>query len=219
MLSLDDERFNGSLSENKNNIYDNSIYKDLYIDKGLFNHSGSTYPIIYNANIKRYMPVHNVSKAGNAFLGWLIKYNDMTHFVDVLYRGFLYNTPLKIPNILQEQYIQCYIYDSFQTACKEIIKNMPNIKKLKRINLKMITKQHALFIRENLDKLIQHYEIVYNYEKSQILKAQITTTPFYINDNGIIKLYNFQTNELTMPDLETEGYFLAYFTFFNDIKK
>lgn len=31
---------------------------------------------------------------------------------------------------------------------------------------------------------------MYDYEKAMYLKSQITTSPFYINDNGIIKVYN-----------------------------
>jgi len=46
-----------------------------------------------------------------------------------------------------------------------------------------------------------------------ILKAQIVTSPFYINDNGIIKIFNMQTNELTMPELESEAFFLAHFLY------
>ena len=95
---------------------------------------------------------------------------------------------------------------------------MPRVKRLKRINLKMLTKSHALFIYRNLDKLIKEYERVYGYEKAMYMKAQITTTPFYINDNGTIKIYDMQTNELTMPDLETTAHFLAYFTFLNKYK-
>ena len=66
-----------------------------------------------------------------------------------------------------------------------------------------------------LDDFIARYQSMYDYVEAQKLKAQITTSPFYVNDNGIIKLYNFQTNELTIPDLESEGFFLAYFTFMN----
>ena len=92
---------------------------------------------------------------------------------------------------------------------------MPRIKKLKRLNLKMVSKTYALFIYKNLDKLIRQYEVMYGYENAQLLKAQIVTSPFYINDNGIIKIYDMQTNELTTPELESEAYFLAYFTFLN----
>ena len=92
---------------------------------------------------------------------------------------------------------------------------MPRIKRLKRINLKMITKEHALMLYYHLEDFIARYQSIYDYTEAQKLKAQITTSPFYVNDNGIIKLYNFQTNELTIPDLESEGFFLAYFTFMN----
>ena len=79
----------------------------------------------------------------------------------------------------------------------------------------MISKTHALFIYKNLDNLIKQYEIMYGYENAQMMKAQIATSPFYINDNGIIKIYDMQTNELTLPELETEAFFIAYFTFKN----
>ena len=48
---------------------------------------------------------------------------------------------------------------------------MPRVKRLKRINLKMLTKSHALFIYRNLDKLIKEYERVYGYEKAMYMKA------------------------------------------------
>lgn len=43
---------------------------------------------------------------------------------------------------------------------------MPRIKKLKRLNLKMVSKTYALFIYKNLDKLIRQYEVMYGYENA-----------------------------------------------------
>ena len=196
-------------------IIDDNLSKDIWIDRGMFTNIGLSYPIIYNVGIKKFIPGNNLTNKNNAFMGWLLGYDDKTHMVDVLYRGFLFNEPIKIPITLQQQYMQSYIFGQFKIACDTIIENMPRIKKLKRINLKMITRTHALFIYRNLDRLIKQYEIVYGYEKAMMMKAQITTSPFYVNDNGTIKIYDIQTNELTTPDLEVSAYFLAYFTFLN----
>ena len=196
-------------------IIDDDLGKEIWVDRGMFNNIGLSYPVIYNAGIKKFIPGNNLTNKNNAFLGWFLGYDEKTHMVDVLYRGFLFNEPIKIPVTLQQQYMQSYISGQFKIACDTIIENMPRIKKLKRLNLKMITKTHALFIYRNLDRIIKQYEIVYGYEKAMLLKAQITTSPFYVNDNGTIKIYDIQTNELTMPDLEVTAYFLAYFTFLN----
>ena len=215
MLSLDD--IIGDFNDVKvsESYQKENVYKDTYVDRGIFSNISLSYPVIYNAEIKKFIPGNSLTNKNNAFLGWLLGYDDLTHYVDVLYRGFLFKDPLKIPAILQQQHLQCYIQDQFKNATKTIIENMPRIKKLKRLNLKMISKTHALFIYKNLDNLIKQYEIMYGYENAQMMKAQIATSPFYINDNGIIKIYDMQTNELTLPELETEAFFIAYFTFKN----
>ena len=92
------------------------------------------------------------------------------------------------------------------------MKNMPRIKKLKRINLKMLSKDQACLLYNNFDKIISGYIDLFGYEYGEMLKAQIVTTPFYINDNGIIKIYHFESNELTIPEFEGANYF-CYFTF------
>ena len=212
MLSLDDDLVEGLNEESKK---PSMTYKDVMTDRGIFTGISLGYPITYNAMIKKFIPGNNLQNKNNAFLGWILDYSDSTNTIDVLYRGFLMHDPLSIPITLQTQHLQSYIYDKFKQACNAIIENMPRIKKLKRINLKMINREHALFIYRNIDNLIKQYETMYDYEKAQYLKAQITTQPFYINDNGIIKIYNIQTSELTEPELETEAYFLAYFTFQN----
>ena len=212
MLTLDDELIDGINEDSKK---PSITYKDIMADRGIFTGISMGYPITYNALIKKFIPGNNLQNKNSAFLGWILNYSDMAQTVDVLYRGFLLHDPLKIPMTLQTQHLQSYIYDKFKQACEAIIENMPRIRKLKRINLKMINREHALFIYRNIDSLIKQYEIMYDYEKAMYLKSQITTSPFYINDNGIIKVYNIQTNELIQPELETESYFLAYFTFQN----
>jgi len=62
--------------------------------------------------------------------------------------------------------VQCYVWDQFKLAANSIIENMPRIKKLKRLNLKMVSKTYALFIYKNLDKLIRQYEVMYGYENA-----------------------------------------------------
>lgn len=167
MSKLTLDNFDNDFSELPNDLYD-SVLDD---NRGIFSGIRLTYPIIYNISLNRFIPGNNLANKKSAFMGWMINYNETNSLVDVLYRGFLFNEPLKISINLQEKYIQGYIYEQFMLAKNTIIENMPKIKKLKRINLKMITKQHALFIYKNLDNLIKQYEIVYGYEKSMILKA------------------------------------------------
>ena len=192
-----------------------TIKKPIFRDRGPFNNVGITHSIVYNIVSKRFVPGYTINDI-NAFMGWLIDYDENTDLVDVLYRGFLMKDPLRFSLGLKPYYIQTNIEESFKHAAESIIEKMPRIKKLKRLNLKMITREHALFIYHNLEDIINYYQNLYGYEKAQIFKAQLTTSPFYINDNGIIKLYDIQTNELKIPDLESEGFFLAYFTFMNE---
>lgn len=175
------------------------------------------YPILYDIEQKRFLPFPKLQKNETAFLGWMLNYDDLTNIIDVLYRGFLMNDYVKFPMTLKPIYIQSYIMGEFQKATNAIIEQMPRIKKLKRLNLKMPTREHAIFIYNNLNTLIKNYEFIYGYEKAGYFKAQLTTSPFYINDNGIIKIFNMQTNELKVPDLFDEAYFLAYFSFLNKI--
>lgn len=183
--------------------------------KGIFECISIGYPILYSSEFKQFTPGNKkILNNNGAFLGWYIKYHD-NNLVDVLYRGFLLQDPLKFSLNLQERYLQSYIQNQFEIACNSIIENMPRVKRLKRINLKMITKEYTLYLYRNLDKLIDNYESLYGYEKAMYLKAQITTSPFYINDNGIIKVFDIQTGEFTEATLDSEAYFLAYFTFLN----
>lgn len=215
MLTIDDELIDEYDSQEQNTQPSKIGYNDILTDRGTFTGITSAFPITYNAILKKFIPGNNLENKNNAFLGWFIEYNDMENTIDVLYRGFLMNEITTLPITLQSRYIQSYISDKFKEACKTIIANMPRIKKLKRLNLKMITYEHAKFIYRYIDKMISYYEDMYGYEKAMMIKAQITTSPFYVNDNGIIKIFNIQTNELTIPELESQAYFLAYFTFKN----
>ena len=135
------------------------------------------------------------------------------NFCDVLYKGFLLKDPIEISSNINDYYMPIYIKKEFEKSRNSIISLMPRIKRLKRLNLKMITRQHALIIYNNLDNFIDSYAYVFGDNDAQIFKASLVTTPFYINDNGIIKLYSIETNELKDLDIETSGNFLAYFTF------
>ena len=171
-------------------------------------------PIIYNTDLKQFIICNKINK-NTAFIGWVLDYDKDTEFINVLYRGFLNKEPLKFPMTLKPMFIQSFIFSEFERMKFTIKENMPRIKKLKRLNLKMLTREYAVHIYTYLNDYINTYEILYGYVEAQKLKAQIATTPFYINDNGIIKLYNIWSNELTIPDLESEGFFLAYFSFKN----
>lgn len=208
MLRLDDDIF----SEDDGTVV--NIKSNISKNQGLFTGAGISTPVVYNTIMKTFIPSGTVNEY-SAFLGWIINKDNSKDLIDVLYRGFLFKEPLQFPATLKPLFIQSYIAGEFEKIKQAIKENMPRIKRLKRINLKMITKEHALMLYYYLDDFIARYQSMYDYVEAQKLKAQITTSPFYVNDNGIIKLYNFQTNELTIPDLESEGFFLAYFTFMN----
>ena len=43
---------------------------------------------------------------------------------------------------------------------------MPRVKRLKRINLKMITRDLALILYDNLDRIEKEYSKIFGYEES-----------------------------------------------------
>lgn len=202
---------------------DDELYEDsepikpvkIFSKRGMFQGVSLGSPIIYNKAIKDFIPGSDVSNKDNAFLGWYLGFDDTSKIIDVLYRGILLKDALHIPLTMQSRNLQTYISEQFKVASKSISGKMPRIKKLKRLNLKMITYEQMLFLYRNIDGLIKWYEGLYGFEAAGYLKAQITTSPIYVNDNGLIKVFDFQTGEFTIPELETEAYFLAYFSFKN----
>ena len=206
---------------------DDDLYQDsdiqpvspskVFNKRGIFQGLSLGSPIVYNTSIKKFIPGFDVSNKNNAFLGWYLNFDDETKIVDVLYRGFLLKEPLHIPFTLQSRNLQTYINEQFKIAAKSISENMPRVKKLKRLNLKMMTYEQAIFLYRNIDAMIRKYEDIYDFQKAGYLKAQITTSSIYVNDNGIIKVFDMQSSEFTLPELETEAYFLAYFSFENKL--
>lgn len=205
MLSINDF----DVDENMDN--DDGIIKPIIKPAKLYNTVRIGGPITYNINLKQFSIVHDIKI--NPFIGHFLQYT--SNIVDVLYRDFLLKDMLKVPNDVKPQYIQSYIFSYFKQVRQSIIDNMPRIKKLKRLNLKMLTRTHTQIIYNNIDNIAHMRTVLYGYEAGQMFKARLVTTPFYILDNdGQVKLYNIQTNELTIPTGEEEGNFLAYFSYY-----
>ena len=90
---------------------------------------------------------------------------------------------------------------------------MPRCKKLKRLNLKLLNKDLTQKLYNNLDEIIDNYRIATSNEKAALFKAALITTPFYIFDDNVYKVYSLETNEYKKPEIDTAANFLCYFTF------
>ena len=144
-------------------------------------------------------------------LGIGVVFNKNGNICDCLYKGFLLQDCLTISTTVKENYIETYVYKEF-LKYKEYIKQlMPRVKKLKRLNLKLLNKEQVNYIYQNFDNIFKGYQRVLGYEKAMMLKASFVTTPFYILDNGHIKIYNFENNEITNASYEGANFF-CYFT-------
>lgn len=144
-------------------------------------------------------------------LGVGVVFNKNGNMCDCLYKGFLLQDCLNISSTVKENYIETYVYKEF-LKYKEYIKQlMPRVKKLKRLNLKLLNKEQVNYIYQNFDNIFKGYQRVLGYEKAMMFKASFVTTPFYILDNGHIKIYNFENNEITEASYEGANFF-CYFT-------
>lgn len=170
------------------------------------------FPIMYSVKLKKFV-TFRPSDSSSAFLGLFLQYDENTDTADVLYKNFLLHDPIKISSDVRPQYVQIYIKKIFEQTKNSIIAQMPRIKKLKRLNLKMMNRSHTQILQYHFNKFVSNYEKIFGYEQAQLFRASIATTPFYIIDEGMIKLYDFSTNELSIPDQESVGNFLCYFTF------
>ena len=144
-------------------------------------------------------------------LGVGVVFNKNGNMCDCLYKGFLLQDCLNISTTVKENYIETYVYKEF-LKYKEYIKQlMPRVKKLKRLNLKLLNKEQVNYIYQNFDDIFKGYQRVLGYEKAMMFKASFVTTPFYILDNGHLKIYNFENNEITEASYEGANFF-CYFT-------
>lgn len=144
-------------------------------------------------------------------LGVGVVFNKNGNMCDCLYKGFLLQDCLTISTTVKENYIETYVYKEF-LKYKEYIKQlMPRVKKLKRLNLKLLNKEQVNYLYQNFDDIFKGYQRVLGYEKTMMFKASFVTTPFYILDNGHIKIYNFENNEITEASYEGANFF-CYFT-------
>jgi len=74
-------------------------------------------------------------------LGVGVVFNKNGNMCDCLYKGFLLQDCLNISSTVKENYIETYVYKEF-LKYKEYIKQlMPRVKKLKRLNLKLLNKE------------------------------------------------------------------------------
>lgn len=181
---------------------------------------------ITKKQINSKISVHDVIKPGDSvilFTNKLIVSNTQGHvgigvvfnkngnICDCLYKGFLLQDCLNISTTVKENYIETYVYKEF-LKYKEYIKQlMPRVKKLKRLNLKLLNKEQVNYIYQNFDDIFKGYQRMLGYEKAMMFKASFVTTPFYILDNGHIKIYNFENNEITEASYEGANFF-CYFT-------
>lgn len=187
-------------------VEDITLKKDKSFD--MYYGIGLGTPVSYSSNIDKFIPAIN-----SEFYHMGVVLSNEGHQFDVLYKGFLLKDCLKISATIKENYLRIYVKKNFE-ALKDYIKTqMPRHRKLKRLNLKLITKQQTQLLYRNLDKIIDGYEQLFGYEYANKLKAQIVTTPIYIQDNNRILIYKFETNEFYDPDQETSANFLCYFTF------
>lgn len=170
------------------------------------------FPIRYSSKLKKFV-TFKPTDSPSAFLGLFLQYDENTDTADVLYKNFLLHDPMKISSDVRPQYVQIYIKKMFDQIKTSIISQMPRIKKLKRLNLKMMNRSHTQILQYHFNTFVSNYEKIFGYEQAQLFRASIATTPFYIIDGGMIKLYDFSTNELSIPDQESVGNFLCYFTF------
>lgn len=177
--------------------------------KTFFDSINTGFCIMYDYKMKNFLP--EIHRDLGVFVGQLL--NKENNLFNVLYKGFLLKDPVTIAPNIKDQYASIFIKKEFEHTRDSIIALMPRVKRLKRINLKMITKDLALILYDNLDRIEKEYSKIFGYEESQIFKARLVTTPFFINDNGIIKLYSIERNELKDIDIEAEGNFLAYFSY------
>lgn len=168
-------------------------------------------PIIYSIQEKKFNLKFSLDE-GDLYMGSLINSNQYTQIIDVLYKDFLLKDPIKIPAGIKDRYMQTFIKKKYDTLTSYIISKMPRIKKLKRINLKMIDHRLAYQIAVNFNEIVNSHQMIYGYEASQLYKAKLATMPFYVNDNGIIKIYRIDTNTLELPEYEGAN-FLSYFSF------
>ena len=142
-----------------------NIKSNISKNQGLFTGAGISTPVVYNTIMKTFIPSGTVNEY-SAFLGWILNTDNSQDLIDVLYRGFLFKEPLQFPATLKPLFIQSYIAGEFEKIKQAIKENMPRIKRLKRINLKMITKEHALMLYYHLDDFIARYQSIYDYAEA-----------------------------------------------------
>lgn len=165
--------------------------------------------ILYDYNIKRFFP--KIYSHEGVFVGQFL--NIESDICNVLYKGFFLKDLLTIKPNINDQYVQIYLKKEFESYRNGIINRMPCVKRLKRMNLKMITRELTYILYDHLNNIGKEYEKIYGYDAAQIYKANLVTTPFFVNDHGIIKLYSMETNELKDADIESSGNFLSYFSY------
>lgn len=188
---------------------------EIKFEQSDINVYGSMYdkhaPVAYSVHNKKFTVIYG-KDPDFPFIGIILNHNTIKREVHVLYKDFLLKDPIKISATIKDRYMQNYIHKKYANIIKYIISKMPRVKKLKRLNLKMIDREMTMYLNTYLNDIVDSYQYIFGYEESQIFKAKLVTTPFYVNDNGVIKIYHMDKNVL--EPLEYDGAnFLSYFTF------
>jgi len=121
-------------------------------------------PIYYDNNEKIFTPANNGTN--QALVGYFLHYNKATHIVCVMYRDFLIDNVLNLSCTLKQNYIQPYLKKTFESYKNMIIRNMPRIKRLKRIKLQMFNRTAAILMHDNLDNIIGTYAETFGNENA-----------------------------------------------------
>lgn len=119
---------------------------------------------------------------------------DNNYYVNVLYKGFLLKDILSFSQNVKTYNIQNYIIGQFKYYKNALFLKMPKIKRLKRLNLKLLTLKQAHILYDNFEKIIEGYTKIFGEDYANNLKAQIVTTPIYIQEGKNILLYYFDNN-------------------------
>ena len=169
-------------------------------------------PVVYLSDIRKYTISTGID-SNLLHIGVILNTDPNKRLVNVLYKNFLLNDPIKISPNVRPYNVQSYINGKFELAKKQIIQLMPRMRKLKRINLKMLNPSQINILYVDLDTIMEGYETSFGLQYAEELKARIITTEFFIDHNGRILVYNFNDNSITAPTIETEANFLCYFSF------
>lgn len=134
--------------------------------------------------------------------------------VTVLYKGFLQREPFIAGLSGSSRFIQYDIKAEYKSVQANIIKHMPSIKKLKRLNIRLLDRNTIDLFKLNFDKVMSGYANFFGDDACFAFKETLLTSEIYVYDNEHFLLYSFHDDKFYIPTLEHNiGRFLCYFTF------